>query len=135
MSRAFPSWKQSILTEIFLCHACSYHETEDANARAGGTSAGSARGGVISLQSLDLGGVLSRPLGDDLSLQPTQQSALHPNAAIATMLPQLPQLRLLTVRLGKWARFSLNAPRPEQKCEACGQPKPGAGVRHGLPTG
>jgi hypothetical protein len=87
VSRAFPSWKRSILTEIFLCHACSYHETEDGNARAGGTSAGSARGGVISLRSLDLGGVLSRPLGDDLSLQPTQQSALHPNAAIAAAPP------------------------------------------------
>jgi hypothetical protein len=24
VSRAFPSWKRSILTEIYLCHACSY---------------------------------------------------------------------------------------------------------------
>jgi hypothetical protein len=35
VSRAFPSWKRSILTEIHLCHACSDHETEDGNARAG----------------------------------------------------------------------------------------------------
>eukprot|EP01049_Picozoa_sp_SAG25_P017106 SAG25_NODE_4256_length_854_cov_1.287417_3_plen_35_part_01 len=35
MSRAFPSWKRSILTEIYLCHACSYHETEGGNARPG----------------------------------------------------------------------------------------------------
>eukprot|EP01047_Picozoa_sp_COSAG01_P045867 COSAG01_NODE_4258_length_5201_cov_4.634065_6_plen_143_part_00 len=35
MSRAFPSWTRSILTEIYLCHACSYHEIEDGNARAG----------------------------------------------------------------------------------------------------
>jgi hypothetical protein len=33
--RAFPSCKRSILTEIYLCHACSYHEIEDGNARAG----------------------------------------------------------------------------------------------------
>jgi hypothetical protein len=26
VSRAFPSWNRSILTEIYLCHACSYHE-------------------------------------------------------------------------------------------------------------
>jgi hypothetical protein len=32
---AFPSWKRSILTEIYLCHACSYHEIKDGNARAG----------------------------------------------------------------------------------------------------
>ena len=25
---AFPSWKRSILTEIYLCHACFYHEIE-----------------------------------------------------------------------------------------------------------
>jgi hypothetical protein len=36
VSRAFPSWNRSILTEIYLCHACSYHETEDGNARTGG---------------------------------------------------------------------------------------------------
>jgi hypothetical protein len=24
VSRAFPSWNRSILTEIYLCHACSY---------------------------------------------------------------------------------------------------------------
>jgi hypothetical protein len=35
VSRAFPSWNRSILTEIYLCHACSYHETEDGNAREG----------------------------------------------------------------------------------------------------
>jgi hypothetical protein len=35
VSQAFPSWKRSILTEIYLCHACSYHEIEDGNARAG----------------------------------------------------------------------------------------------------
>jgi hypothetical protein len=33
--RAFPSWKRSILTEIYLCDACSYHEIEDGNTRAG----------------------------------------------------------------------------------------------------
>jgi hypothetical protein len=35
VSRAFPSWKRSILTEIDLCHACAYHEIEDGNGRAG----------------------------------------------------------------------------------------------------
>jgi hypothetical protein len=33
-ARCVPSWKRSILTEIYLCHACSYHEIEDGNARA-----------------------------------------------------------------------------------------------------
>jgi iduronate 2-sulfatase len=31
VSRPFPSWDRSILTEIYLCHACTYHETEDGN--------------------------------------------------------------------------------------------------------
>jgi hypothetical protein len=31
-----PSWNRSILTEIYLCHACSDHGSEDGNARAGG---------------------------------------------------------------------------------------------------
>eukprot|EP01047_Picozoa_sp_COSAG01_P000834 COSAG01_NODE_16_length_40091_cov_15.728646_47_plen_137_part_00 len=37
MSRAFPSWDRSILTEIYRCHDCSCHEIEDGhvNARAG----------------------------------------------------------------------------------------------------
>jgi hypothetical protein len=35
VSRAFPSWTWSILAEIYLCHACSAHEIEDGNARAG----------------------------------------------------------------------------------------------------
>jgi hypothetical protein len=35
VSWAFPSWHRSILTEIYLCHACSYHEVEDGNARLG----------------------------------------------------------------------------------------------------
>jgi hypothetical protein len=35
VSRPFPSWSQSILTEIYLCHACSCHEIEDGNGRAG----------------------------------------------------------------------------------------------------
>eukprot|EP01047_Picozoa_sp_COSAG01_P040868 COSAG01_NODE_3465_length_6056_cov_32.665268_4_plen_147_part_00 len=35
VSRAFSSWKRSILSEIYLCHACSYQEIEDGNARTG----------------------------------------------------------------------------------------------------
>eukprot|EP01047_Picozoa_sp_COSAG01_P018078 COSAG01_NODE_973_length_12368_cov_12.435732_4_plen_55_part_00 len=35
VSRPFPSWNWSILTEIYLCHACSYHKIEDGNGRAG----------------------------------------------------------------------------------------------------
>jgi hypothetical protein len=31
VSRPFPSWNRSILTEIYQCHACSYHEIEDGN--------------------------------------------------------------------------------------------------------
>jgi hypothetical protein len=29
VSRPFPSWNRSILTEMYLCHACSYPELED----------------------------------------------------------------------------------------------------------
>jgi hypothetical protein len=35
VSRAFPSWNRSILTEIYLRHACSDHEIEDGHARTG----------------------------------------------------------------------------------------------------
>jgi hypothetical protein len=35
VSRAFLSWKRSVLTEMYLCHACSYYEVEGGNARAG----------------------------------------------------------------------------------------------------
>jgi hypothetical protein len=35
VSRAFSSWNRSISTEIYLCHACSDHEIEDGNGRAG----------------------------------------------------------------------------------------------------
>jgi serine/threonine protein kinase len=35
VSRAFSSGKLSILTAIYLCHACSHHEIEDGNAWAG----------------------------------------------------------------------------------------------------
>jgi hypothetical protein len=38
VSRAFPSWTRSMLTEIYLCHACSCHKIEDGNGRAGGAS-------------------------------------------------------------------------------------------------
>jgi hypothetical protein len=36
---AFPSCARSILTEIYLCHACSCHETLSGNAAAGGLRA------------------------------------------------------------------------------------------------
>jgi hypothetical protein len=46
VSRPFPSWSRSILTEIYLCHACSYHEIEDGNGRAGGVRGGGVRVGA-----------------------------------------------------------------------------------------
>eukprot|EP01047_Picozoa_sp_COSAG01_P037344 COSAG01_NODE_2962_length_6786_cov_21.580544_3_plen_153_part_00 len=38
VSRPFPSWSRSILTEIYLCHACSCQQIniEGGNARTGG---------------------------------------------------------------------------------------------------
>jgi hypothetical protein len=36
VSAPFPSWNRSILTEIYPCHACSYHEIEDGNGAPGG---------------------------------------------------------------------------------------------------
>jgi hypothetical protein len=36
VSRAFPSWNRSILTDIYLCQACSDHAIEHGNARIGG---------------------------------------------------------------------------------------------------
>jgi hypothetical protein len=38
VSRAFPSWYRCILTEIYLCHACSCHGIEDGHARPGRSS-------------------------------------------------------------------------------------------------
>jgi hypothetical protein len=35
VSRAFPSWNRTVLTEIYLCHACSDDEFEDGIARIG----------------------------------------------------------------------------------------------------
>eukprot|EP01047_Picozoa_sp_COSAG01_P103395 COSAG01_NODE_32865_length_574_cov_0.665263_1_plen_128_part_10 len=35
VSRAFPFRNRSIVTEIYLCRACSSHEIEDGNARTG----------------------------------------------------------------------------------------------------
>jgi hypothetical protein len=40
VSAPFPSWNRSILTEIYLCHACSYHEIEDGNGAPGQQHAG-----------------------------------------------------------------------------------------------
>ena len=47
VSRPFPSWNRSILTEIYLCHACSYHEVQSIWARdvAHGALAGGGVGG------------------------------------------------------------------------------------------
>jgi hypothetical protein len=49
VSRAFQSWKRSILTEIYLCHACSDHGIEgmETNARAGRPRAGERGGGEL----------------------------------------------------------------------------------------
>jgi hypothetical protein len=44
---AFPSWNRSILTEIYLCHACSHHEIEDGNARTGVNGLQRAAGGAF----------------------------------------------------------------------------------------
>ena len=44
VSRAFPSWNRSILTEIYLCHTCSYHEIEDGNGAWAGPGRAAARG-------------------------------------------------------------------------------------------
>jgi hypothetical protein len=46
VSWASPSCVRSILTEIYLCHACSCHEVEDGNARTGHTRGAAARRGA-----------------------------------------------------------------------------------------
>ena len=43
-----PSWNRSILTEIYLCRACSYHEIEDGNGAPGG---GAGAGGACPVDS------------------------------------------------------------------------------------
>jgi hypothetical protein len=43
VSRPFPSWDRSILTAIYLCHACSHHKIEDGNARTGAAPCGRRR--------------------------------------------------------------------------------------------
>eukprot|EP01047_Picozoa_sp_COSAG01_P027725 COSAG01_NODE_1838_length_9083_cov_3.184328_7_plen_126_part_00 len=40
VSRAFPSRTRSMLAEIYPCHACSCHDTEDGNGRTGRASEG-----------------------------------------------------------------------------------------------
>jgi hypothetical protein len=40
VSRAFPSWNRSILTEFYLCHACSDQEIEDGNMETPGQGHG-----------------------------------------------------------------------------------------------
>lgn len=35
VGRALPTWNRSILNEIYLYHACSYHEIEDGNGAPG----------------------------------------------------------------------------------------------------
>jgi hypothetical protein len=44
VSRAFPSWNPSTLTEIYLCHACSDQKIEDGNGRAGEAARGADGG-------------------------------------------------------------------------------------------
>jgi hypothetical protein len=44
VSRPFSSWNRPMLTEIYLCHACSYHEIEDGNGRAGRRACAAHRG-------------------------------------------------------------------------------------------
>jgi hypothetical protein len=48
VSRPFPSWDRSILTEIYLCHACSCHEVS--RAETAGQTGG--RGGALTLHAL-----------------------------------------------------------------------------------
>jgi hypothetical protein len=43
VSQAFPCYTLCISTEIYLCHACSHHEIEDGNARAGPMRGGPMR--------------------------------------------------------------------------------------------
>jgi hypothetical protein len=81
VSRAFPSCTWSILAEIDLCHACSYHEIEDGNARTG------TRGSVAPLR---LGGAApsaARAMAEEQRQQPTTQARavaeLATNAAAA----------------------------------------------------
>jgi hypothetical protein len=61
VSRAFPSYTRSILTEIYLCHSCSCHEIEDGNARAGLRHRGGERGpggvGDVAAQQRSAGAV------------------------------------------------------------------------------
>jgi hypothetical protein len=66
-SAPFPSWDRSIVTEIYLCHACFYHEIEGGNGAPGGgggaaglaLTRGGARGGadvVLSVRGAHSGG-------------------------------------------------------------------------------
>jgi hypothetical protein len=42
-SAPFPSWNRSILTEVYLCHACSDHVIEDGNGPPGAGDRGGGR--------------------------------------------------------------------------------------------
>jgi hypothetical protein len=64
VSRAFPSFLRSILTDIYLCHACYCHEIEDENAWAGllRRLVGLAKAPELNWHREELTGVLLRAL-------------------------------------------------------------------------
>jgi hypothetical protein len=50
-----PSWNRSILTEIYLCHTCSYHEIDDGNGAGAGQLGACARAAFLVRASLRRG--------------------------------------------------------------------------------
>jgi hypothetical protein len=64
-----PSWNRSILTEIYLCHACSYQEIEDGNGAPGGLEAELGIADVDILEREELSGVDLGSLESELIYQ------------------------------------------------------------------
>jgi hypothetical protein len=72
--RAFPSYTRSILTKIYLCHACSCHEIEDGHAWTGKLPH-QARHGLVQLHHLR--GTLACVLRDSGALHRLAPTVRH----------------------------------------------------------
>jgi hypothetical protein len=81
-SAPFPSWSRSILPEIYLCHACSYHEIEDGNGAPGTPGAGRRAAAVSALPPR-----AARARPDAARLRPPRGRRLGVRAAAAPGVP------------------------------------------------
>jgi hypothetical protein len=102
VSRAFLSWKRPILTEIYLCHAGSYHENAPGLQRG---CLGAATSRWTAWERVSCAAVLVITLGDDCQ-------------CAATRGGRPPQKLTLVARVGRGYRRVQRLPRPVRGAEA-----------------